>query len=502
MKSIARISPVIPSASRSSILSRYFHQNLGAKGASLADAPTLRNNPTRPSRREVNTPPALSLLAFPALLRSYLISAASSSSFLIAPSLRLLSWLAHSTTPWVQHNPVLHLILKKTFYKQFCGGETPSEVQKTTADLKNIGFKGVILAYAKEIVLERGTAVEAGKHDETEDVEFWKKGVLETVRLSGRDGCAALKYLRPSPSRHVYSSLTQSCCRFSGAGRSIMQQLTEASAPSPIISQATTQICEYAKHQGVKLLIDAEQHVVQNGIDQWTLQFQRKYNRHGCTLVYGTYQAYLRSTPATLARHLAIAQREGFPLGVKLVRGAYMASDPRHLFWATKEETDEAFDGITESLMRKRWNDILRPAEEATSGPPHDFPTVDLVLASHNPDSVRKAMRIRQEQHRTGESGIRLAYAQLMGMADEVGCELIMSGKRARDNEEKSIITEKPQAYKYVVWGTVQECLKYLVRRAEENRDALARARQDRNALGRELCRRLLLGGNIFNFKR
>ncbi|KAL8645373.1 MAG: hypothetical protein Q9210_006738 [Variospora velana] len=452
--------------------------NLRAKGASVADAPTLRNNPTLPSRREVTTPPALSLLAFPALLRSYLISAASSSSFLIAPSLRLLSWLAHSTTPWVQHNPVLHLILKKTFYKQFCGGETPSEVQKTTADLKNIGFKGVILAYAKEIVLEKGTAVEAGKHDETKDVESWKKGVLETVRLSGRDGCAALK--------------------FSGAGRSIMQQLTEASAPSPIISQATTQICEYAKSQGVKLLFDAEQHVVQHGIDQWTLQLQRKYNRHGCALVYGTYQAYLRSTPATLTKHLAIAQREGFTLGVKLVRGAYMASDPRHLFWAAKEETDEAYDGITESLMRKQWNDILRPAEEA-SRQPHSFPTVDLVLASHNPDSVRKAMRIRQEQYRTGESGIRLAYGQLMGMADEVGCELIMSDQRVRGNEKS--ITEKPQAYKYVVWGTVQECLKYLVRRAEENRDALARARQDRNALGRELCRRLL-GGNIFNFKR
>lgn len=256
------------------------------------------------------------------------------------------------------------------------------------------------------------------------------------------------------------------------------------------MTQATTEICEYAKSQGVRLLFDAEQHVVQDGIDQWTLHFQRKYNRDGFALVYGTYQAYLRSSPATLAKHLAIAQRDGYTLGVKLVRGAYMGSDPRHLFWATKEETDEAYDGIAESLMRKQWNKVLRPAEEASSQP-HIFPAADLVLASHNPDSVQKAMSIRQEQCRAGESGIRLAYGQLMGMADEVGCGLIMSGRRSAQGTEKAT-PERPQAYKYVVWGTVQECLKYLVRRAEENRDALGRARQERIALGRELRRRLL----------
>ncbi|KAI4196142.1 MAG: hypothetical protein LQ348_002350 [Seirophora lacunosa] len=470
MKSIARLSRAIPTASfRGSISSRYFHPNLRARGASFADPPTIGVNQTLPSRRE-STPPALSLLAFPALLRSYLITAASSSSLVIAPSLRLLSLLAHSTSPWLQHNPILYLLLKKTFYKQFCGGETSSEVQKTTAGLKKVGFRGVILASAKEIVLEKGTAIEAEKPDEANDIESWKRDVLETVRLVGRDGFAALK--------------------FSGAGRSIVQQLIEASAPSATMTQATTEICEYAKSQGVRLLFDAEQHVVQNGIDQWTLHFQRKYNKDGLALVYGTYQAYLRSSPATLAKHLDIAQRDGYTLGVKLVRGAYMSSDPRHLFWATKEETDEAYDGIAESLMRKQWNKVLRPAEEASSQP-HIFPAADLVLASHNPDSVQKAMSIRQEQCRAGESGIRLAYGQLMGMADEVGCGLIMSGRRSAHGTEKAT-TERPQAYKYVVWGTVQECLKYLVRRAEENRDALGRARQERIALGRELRRRLL----------
>ncbi|KAL8742676.1 MAG: hypothetical protein Q9184_008215 [Pyrenodesmia sp. 2 TL-2023] len=348
----------------------------------------------------------------------------------------------------------------------------PAEVQRRAADLKEMGFQGIILAYAKEIVLEKGTAVEDGKSDEAKDVEAWKKGTLETVRLADRDAYAALK----------------SCDRFSGAGRSTMRQLIESSSPSPTISQATTEICEYAKSRGVRLLFDAEQTVIQDTIDRWTLKFQRKYNRDRCALVYGTYQAYLRSSPATLAEHLAMAQQEGFTLGVKLVRGAYMASDPRHLIWATKKETDRAFDGIAESLLRRQWNKVLYPAAQASEQPP-EFPTVDLILATHNYDSVRKAETIRQEQARTGEERIRLAYGQLMGMADEVGCELIMSG---RNTDGSAASAEKPRTYKYVVWGTVQECLKYLVRRAEENRDALGRARHDRNALGRELRRRLL----------
>lgn len=283
--------------------------------------------------------------------------------------------------------------------------------------------------------------------------------------------------------------LIQDYCRFSGAGRSIMRQLIDSSPPNTTICQATTEICGYAKSRGVKLLFDAEQTAVQDGIDQWTLDYQRKYNRDGFAIVYGTYQAYLRSTPATLARHLAFARQEGFTLGVKLVRGAYLASDPRNLIWATKEETDKAYDGIAEALMRKQWNNILVPAER-TIGQTTEVPTVDLVLACHNQVSVRKAIAIRQEQDRTGEKGIRLAYGQLMGMADEVGCELIMSGRST--NGTQNSITEKPQAYKYVVWGTVRECLKYLVRRAEENRDALGRAKHDRNALGKELRRRLL----------
>jgi len=87
-----------------------------------------------------------------------------------------------------------------------------------------------------------------------------------------------------------------------------------------------------------------------------------------------------------------------------------------------------------------------------------------------------------------------MAYGQLMGMADEISCELLQAGKQAG---EKGDAIDVPKAYKYLVWGTVGECTKYLLRRAQENRDAVSRTRDGRSAMGKELRRRL---ARVFTF--
>ena len=184
-----------------------------------------------------------------------------------------------------------------------------SEVRGTTKELKKIGYAGVILAHGKEIVLEKGEKVEVSSgtstgsedHGTLKEVQEWKDGTLKTVEMAEEGDFIGLK--------------------FSGAGRDAMRQLAAQVLPSNAIENSTTEICELSMTRGVRLLFDAEQDAVQKGIDAWTLRFQQRYNRitPGKAVVYGTYQAYLRSTPTTLARHLAIAQREGFTLGVKLV---------------------------------------------------------------------------------------------------------------------------------------------------------------------------------------
>lgn len=339
-----------------------------------------------------------------------------------------------------------------------------------------MGYKGVILAYGKEIVLEKGERVDISSTQSADptaekDVQDWKDGTLKTVQMAEDGDMIGLK--------------------FSGAGREAMRQLAAEVSPSEAIEKATTDICDLAQERGVRLLFDAEQDAVQRGIDAWTLHFARRYNGTtlGKAVIYGTYQAYLRSTPATLVQHLAIAKQEGFTLGVKLVRGAYMGCDPRALFWNTKEETDRAYNGITEALLKKRWNSVLQPSIE---GPGERISSeVAFVLASHNHHSVQKAMAIRKEQTENSEAKIDMAYGQLMGMADEVSCELVMAAKARGAVPFEKTECAGPKAYKYLVWGSVGECLKYLIRRAEENRDAMVRAKGTRMALRMELGRRI-----------
>lgn len=353
------------------------------------------------------------------------------------------------------------------------------EVRKTAQGLKSMGYKGVMLAYGKEIVLESSEKIKTSPIEEKggrgvedveamKDIKAWKEGTINTVEMTGPGDFVALK--------------------FSGAGKCVLRQLAGEIRPGEAIEEATIQICDFARARGVRLLSDAEQDAIQRGIDQWTLDFQRRYNSAatGQAVVYGTYQAYLRSTPETMAQHLAIAQREGFTLGVKLVRGAYMGSDPRKLFWSKKQDTDMVYDAITEALIRRQWNVVLQPTVQTKI---EKFADVAFVLASHNQETVQKATTIREKQTQRGEHKIDMAYGQLMGMADEVSCELVLSGMKTK--EFASGINEGPSTYKYLVWGSVGECLKYLVRRAEENRDGLARAKGSRQALGAELGRRV-----------
>ena len=441
------------------------------------DGETAPSENTRNADGCRSSNPPLSILPLPNLLRAYAITALSSYPTILKPSLRAMSMIAHSTSPFLNpdRNLVLHFLLKKTFYAQFCAGETPKEVTSTSNQLKKMGYKGVILAYGKEIVLSRGEKLEAYQATAAtisstrskvldEDIRSWKEGTLQTVKMSQSGDFVALK--------------------FSGAGIDAMRQLAAGVPPHKTMEDAIVDVCELAKERNVALLFDAEQDAVQKGIDAWTIDFQRRYNK-GKAMVFGTYQAYLRATPTILAQHLDIARRGDFVLGVKLVRGAYMSSDPRQIFWDAKEDTDKAYDGITEALATKTWNGTLQPAPGS-----QEMPDVSIVLATHNLDSVEKCMEIRRQQTEKGEKKIELAYGQLMGMADEVSCELVMAGKRNQQSVASGS-TIGPSAFKYCVWGSVGECLKYLIRRAEENRDSMSRAQGTRIALGAEIRRRL-----------
>lgn len=452
-------------AGRSVIQARFIHSSKSdlirsseRKESTIAELPGAA--PVEVPANEPRNAP-LSVLPLSMIIRSFGTTLVSSTPSLLTPSLAIMSVLANSHWRILNpdHNPLLRYFLKKTFYAQFCAGEQAPEVRQTITKLKDIGFTGVILGYAKEVVLPESQAQALAEQDmgkETQadidhEIAPWADGTLTTISLAERGDYVALK--------------------FTGAGRLALAQLSSDVPPSPYLAESIDAICKLAQERGVRLLFDAEQDALQAGIDSWTIQYARKYNTEpGHATVYGTYQAYKKCVPGVLSAHLALAQKEGFTVGVKLVRGAYLGSDPRECFHDTKEDTDAYYNAIAASVLTRQFNSTVTGEGE--------YPNTHLVLATHNVESVRRARAICD----TGMAKSTVSFAQLQGMADEVSCELV----EASENPE----TPPLPVYKYLVWGTTGECMKYLLRRAQENKDAVGRTRSGRDAMYAELVRR------------
>lgn len=244
--------------------------------------------------------------------------------------------------------------------------------------------------------------------------------------------------------------------------------------------QALEEICEEAIRRKASILVDSEQQSVQPGIDLVALDLMRKYNGGGRAIVYNTYQAYLKCTSDVLLRHLRQASEEHFTIGVKLVRGAYMNSEPRQLIHDTKEDTDNTYDSIAQSLLEGQYRDLGGSSRAK-------FPKLHLFLATHNRASTLRAYELQRTRAEMGLTLVPVQYGQLLGMADEVSCTLLQL--KEEGSQGKRFVS--PEAYKCLSWGTLGDCLSYLSRRAIENRDAVSRTKTEYFALRREVWRRI-----------
>lgn len=258
-----------------------------------------------------------------------------------------------------------------------------------------------------------------------------------------------------------------------------MQALSSNQPPPEQMTAALRKICSRAVERKARIFVDAEQQSVQHGIDGVALDLMREYNKGGVAVVYNTYQAYLKSTPANLLSQMDIAEKEGFTIGIKLVRGAYIAAEPRALINDTKLETDDMYNTIAEGIIRQQYGHFGKADKP--------FPSAQLFLATHNKDSVLNADRLIQQQLATGRPATQTQYGQLLGMADGASCRLLQLGK---DSGERT----PPEVFKCLSWGTLKDCLSYLLRRAVENRDAVGRTREEYLLLRRETLRRLKRG--------
>ena len=280
--------------------------------------------------------------------------------------------------------------------------------------------------------------------------------------------------------------------RFTGAGAQVTQAMMRNEEPPSAFIEAMDRICEKAKARGVRIWVDSEQQSVQASIDRWTIPLMRKYNAKNTDtpLIYNTLQAYLKQSRSKLKAQIAAAQQEGWTLAIKLVRGAYIDSDPREVIHDTKEDTDNSYNSIVHDLLSGS------PELGFSSSPSsihNSTPKIHLFLAGHNPTSVNAAIDLMQTLSAAGKLKTKPEFGQLQGMADELGCSVLQRADemRASDGKKGSTSAAVPLVYKCLTWGSVQECMQYLLRRAVENSGGTARMKDGYAAYVAELRRRV-----------
>jgi len=257
-------------------------------------------------------------------------------------------------------------------------------------------------------------------------------------------------------------------------------------------------IAECAARKGVRLLVDAEQTYMQPAIDHMALLMMQKYNTEQ-PYIFNTYQCYLKDAPERVNRDMERAQRQGFVFAAKCVRGAYMVQESRlarekgyeNPVHDTKEDTHTCYDAVVDTILRVKTSVMVdgEPAglvqQEKMGKTEIDVAELRrrrsaVMVASHNEESIIKAVRRMGELRLLSRDGI--FFAQLQGMCDHVSFALGQEGYNV---------------YKYLPYGPVKEVMPYLLRRLEENSDIMGAVGKQRAMIWGELKRRVGMGKTI-----
>jgi hypothetical protein len=180
-------------------LPRYVHQS-ARNNVALPSSQLIPTQQPEGSRQSSTAKPVLGRLPTSTVLRSYLITGMSSSPALLSLCFGILRKMLDSKSYLmsIERNPVLSQILKKTFYAQFCVGEKKNEVVANTNFAREVlGYDGILFEYALEVL--GGTTPTAA--ETAQEIEVWRKGMLQSVEMAKEGDFVGLKYVY---SQHHY----------------------------------------------------------------------------------------------------------------------------------------------------------------------------------------------------------------------------------------------------------------------------------------------------------
>jgi len=322
-------------------------------------------------------------------------------------------------------------IIKRTIFKQFCGGETIEEAAETSVMLSKYNI-GVILDYGVE-----------GKEGETE----FDRAVPEFIK--------AIDFAASQQNIPFISIKVTGFSRFS---------LLEKLHSGTILSneeQAEWKRVE-KRIDAIRVLVDAEESWIQKPIDELTDLMMERYNEKRA-IVYNTYQLYLHERLNALHVGHEKAVTKKYLLGAKLVRGAYMEKERKRaaeMNYPSPVQPDKAHtDTDYNSALIFCLNNL---------------DTLELFIGTHNEKSCLLAASTML-QNDIPSNHPHVYFSQLFGMSDNISFNLADTGFHVA---------------KYLPYGPVKDVMPYLMRRAQENTSVAGQTGRELGLISKELARR------------
>lgn len=331
-------------------------------------------------------------------------------------------------------------LVKITVFEHFCGGESIEECETRIQELANFNVK-TILDYSAE-----------GKETD-EDFDLSMGKAVASIERAKKDTNVPF-------------------CVFKVTALMPFDVLKKVSAKEELSEQETLDyqkgrnridiICQNAANAGIPLMIDAEESWIQDAIDEIALIMMHRYNRDSA-VVYNTAQMYRHDRLEYLKELYRQSVIEGFYIGMKVVRGAYMEKE-------------------RERAARKGYPSPIQPDKAATDTDYNlaitfcveHLDKFAICCGTHNEASSQLLTELIEAKglHRDDK---RLFFSQLLGMSDHISFNLSKKDYNVS---------------KYVPYGPVAEVIPYLIRRADENTSIAGQTGRELRLIQEELDRR------------
>ncbi|TAH26561.1 MAG: proline dehydrogenase [Cytophagales bacterium] len=334
----------------------------------------------------------------------------------------------------------IKLLIKKTIFSQFCGGESIAECLSVMNSLNE---------YRINTILDYAVEAESNEITAKKNLHIFKKLILidaekEEIRFSVIKITSILNL-------EILQKLQQK------------EELTkEQSEQYYKTVSALHELFELAQQNNVKLMIDAEESWIQSSIDSIAIEGMKKYNTNTATL-FNTYQMYRKDQLNVLAQDILNAKNNGYQLGIKLVRGAYLEKEKARAIeynypnpiCDSKEATDQQFDEALKLCIEY-------------------IDTIELCCGSHNEESNAYLTKLL-DNARLAKNNKKVFFAQLYGMSDHISYNLANMGYNVA---------------KYLPFGPVKSVIPYLIRRAQENKSIAGQSGRELSLINQEIKRR------------